>query len=66
MFHQSNFSQSLCFNGKIGQAEVRQFCNQNHTCRNLMKSAMSNLQVGSCTNADLAEALQYRPRMLYS
>jgi magnesium chelatase family protein len=68
-------------------AEVRQFCSLDDTCRSLMKSAMSQLQLSARayhrilklarTIADLAgteqigpahlaEALQYRPRSMYS
>ena len=66
-------------------AEVRQFCVLDDTCRSLMKTAMSQLQLSARayhrilklarTIADLAgneaigpahlaEALQYRPRVL--
>ena len=74
-------------NADMGPAEVRQFCDLDDTCRSLMKSAMSQLQLSARayhrilklarTIADLAgsegigpshlaEALQYRPRNLYS
>jgi magnesium chelatase family protein len=77
----------LTCNADMGPAEVRQFCDLDDTCRNLMKTAMNQLQLSarayhrilklSRTIADLAgsevigpghlaEALQYRPRNLYS
>jgi 1-acyl-sn-glycerol-3-phosphate acyltransferase len=54
MFHQPYISQSLCFNGEMGQVEVRQFCILNHICLDMMKSAMiwqkhSNIGQGICT-----------------
>jgi len=55
-------------------AEVRQFCELDDTSRTLMRSAMHQLQLSarayhrilklSRTIADLAEALQYRSRMM--
>jgi magnesium chelatase family protein len=77
----------LTCNADMGPAEVRQFCDLDDTCRSLMKTAMSQLQLSARayhrilklarTIADiagsetigpshLAEALQYRPRNLYS
>ena len=68
-------------------AEVRQFCELDDTCRALMRTAMSQLQLSARayhrilklarTIADLAgsenigpshlaEALQYRPRILFT
>jgi len=75
----------LTCNADMRPAEVRQYCQLDDTCRSLMRSAMSQLQLTarayhrilklSRTIADLAgserilpqhlaEALQYRPRVL--
>jgi magnesium chelatase family protein len=78
---------ALTCNADMGPGEVRKFCDLDDTCRSLMKTAMTQLQLSarayhrilklSRTIADLAgseaigpshlaEALQYRPRNLYS
>jgi magnesium chelatase family protein len=56
--------------------EVRQFCQLQAESQSLMRSAMSQLQLPahayhqilklSRTIADLAEALQYRPKLIMS
>ncbi len=72
-------------NADMHPAEVRKFCVQDETCKNLMKSAMNQLQLSARayhrilklarTIADMADssdirpnhiadALQYRPRLL--
>jgi magnesium chelatase family protein len=76
---------AITCNADMHPAEVRKFCELDDTCRSLMKTAMSQLQLSARayhrilklarTIADLAgceaigpshlaEALQYRPRMM--
>jgi len=85
--HAVSLQASIACNADMRPAEVRLFCSLDDTCRALMKTAMSQLQLSARayhrvlklarTIADLAgaeqiapqhlaEALQYRPKVLVS